>query len=176
MPYSRDVFASQMPAIDAFVKHLVCHRVLNQYIGRLPKQAFWSLTSDAHLLEAIICWCKVFGAKGTNETHWQQLDKADVAKLKDSFRSELQKQLGLDMKAWSAYHTEVTDFRNRFAAHSEIGFSQPVPRLDTALKIAYFYDDWVRGAISPDTLDDPPLRDLASGFENITDVYLASIV
>lgn len=69
MPYSRDVFAALMPQVDAFVKHLLCHRALQRNGRALSEQPFWSLTSDAHLLQAVASWCEVFGATGTNPVH-----------------------------------------------------------------------------------------------------------
>lgn len=161
MSYSRNVFACLMPQIDSFVKHLLCHRAVQRKGGELLNHPFWSLTSDAHLLQAIVAWCKVFGATGTNETHWQNLATTDAAELRDSFRAALFSELGLNAEAWSAYHTEVTDFRNKYAAHTEGGFSMPVPKLDLALDIALLFDRWVRVVISPDTLAERPLFELA---------------
>lgn len=161
MPYSRDVLASLIPQVDAFVKHLLCHRAIRRG-DRLPKHIFWSLTSDAHLLQAVVCWCKVFGATGTNDTHWHHLDKAEVGKLQEGFRAELQAVLGLDKNTWAAYQKEVTGFRNNYAAHTKIGFSAPVPKLDLALDIAYLFDHWVRAVIAPDTLEEKPLEELAA--------------
>lgn len=175
MTYNRDVFANLMPQIDAFVKHLVCHRAIQRQSDRLPKCIYWSLTSNAHLLQAIVCWCKVFGATGMNDTHWLNLNPTEATKLRDSFRNGLHSTLGLDLAAWDAYGKEVTNFRNGYAAHTEIRFSQPVPDLDLAMKIAFFFDDWVRLVIAPNTLDEPRLEDLAGELQTTMEVYVASL-
>lgn len=175
MPYSREVFAALMPQVDAFVKHLLCHRALQRKGRALLKQPFWSLTSDAHLLQAVVSWCKVFGASGTNPVHWQHLDTADVRALRDGFRCALSSELGLSGEAWSAYHTEVTDFRNKYAAHTEIGFSAPIPKLDLAMDIAFLFDRWVRDLIAPDKLEEPPLSELAAQLAGDLEAHIESI-
>jgi hypothetical protein len=51
-------------------------------------------------------------------------------------------------------------FRNKYVAHHELGHSEPVPKLDRALELAFYYDDWIREVIFPDIFDEPPLRQL----------------
>jgi hypothetical protein len=51
-------------------------------------------------------------------------------------------------------------FRNKYVAHHELGYSQPVPELDRALQVAFYYDDWIREVIFPDIFDELPLRQL----------------
>jgi hypothetical protein len=51
-------------------------------------------------------------------------------------------------------------FRNKYVAPHELGHFQPVPKLDRALEVAFYYDDWIRKAIFPDIFDEPPLREL----------------
>ena len=55
----------------------------------------------------------------------------------------------------------MTDFRNKYAAHRELEFNSPVPNFDTALAVAYYYDNWVRRVISPDTFAEPQLDSFA---------------
>lgn len=175
MSYSRTVFASLMPQLDAFAKHLLCHRAIQQKGGGLIEHVFWSLTSNAHLLQAIVCWCKVFGATGTNETHWHELAATDVAELRESFCAELSSKLGLDKPAWRAYHKEVKDFRDKYVAHTEIGFIAPVPQLDVALNIAFVFDQWVRDVIAPDLLDERPLEELVGELRENLESHIESL-
>jgi hypothetical protein len=49
-------------------------------------------------------------------------------------------------------------FRDKFVAHRELDFFEPVPNFDTALAVAYYYDKWVREIIAPATLAEPPLK------------------
>ena len=46
-------------------------------------------------------------------------------------------QPGLDQQAWKSYWREVVDFRNNYAVHRALGFSNPVPNFDMALKVVY---------------------------------------
>jgi hypothetical protein len=52
----------------------------------------------------------------------------------------------------------VVDFRNKYAVHRELEFKDPVPKFETALTVAYYYDAWVRRIISPASFDEPPLE------------------
>jgi hypothetical protein len=52
----------------------------------------------------------------------------------------------------------IVDFRNKYAVHRELEFNRQVPKFDEALTVAYYYDTWVRGIISPASLDEPPLE------------------
>jgi len=55
----------------------------------------------------------------------------------------------------------MINFRNNYAAHRALGFSSPVPNFDLALRVAYFYDDWIREVISPDSFYEPSLKESA---------------
>lgn len=57
----------------------------------------------------------------------------------------------------------MCDFRNKYVAHYEMDFSQPVPDFDIALRIAYAYDKWIRDIIHPDVYGRPKLKE---EFEN----------
>lgn len=175
MAYSQAVFASLMPQVDGFVKHLLCHRAVKRKGGALLEQPFWRLTSDAHLLQAVVSWCKVFGAPGTNEVHWWHLNETEDVALKESFRAALSSQLGMSLEAWSAYRTEVTDFRNKYVAHTEIGFNAPVPKLDLAMAIAFLFDRWVRDVIAPDVLEERPLNELAAQLASDLEAHIESL-
>ena len=55
---------------------------------------------------------------------------------------------------WDAYQKEMILFRNGYAAHRNLGHSQPVPVLDRALQVALHYDTWIRKVIAPDQWDE----------------------
>jgi hypothetical protein len=160
MQYRREVFVEQVPLVDKFVKHLIHHRALRPWIAPTKTHlatSFWSDTSDAHLFQAIINWCKVFGSDSLNQTHWKALSPSDAKALRATFRDDLFASTSMDATEWDAYQTEVTSFRNSYAAHRDLGFSQPVPLLDRALEVALHYDKWIRKVIAPDQLDELPL-------------------
>lgn len=148
--FNEEVFINQFPLVKRFVYHIVYYRALSKELSRRElKSEFWILTIDAHLLQAAILWCMVFGADGTNPTHWKQLSKAEAKSLQKSFRDGLTRQTGLTWPEWNSYWKQMTGFRNGFAAHRELNYQNPIPRFDTAMEVAYFYDVWIRRVISP---------------------------
>jgi hypothetical protein len=159
--YRLEVFVEQLPLVDLFVKHLIHHRSLKPWLARTKvKSSFWSDTSNAHLLQAVIYWCKVFGSDGANPTHWKKLSPGDCEEIQKSFRAGLYSSLRVTPAEWLSYWEEVLSFRNKYVAHHELEHSQPVPILDRALELAFYYDDWIRKAIAPDILYEKPLREL----------------
>jgi hypothetical protein len=159
MQYNDEVFMNQFPLVKRFVYHLIYYRVLGKaYNTHELKCEFWSHTIDAHLLQAVNHWCMVFGSDGCNPTHWKNLSKSNLDNLKRSFRDGLRDKMGLSDTEWNKYWKELTDFRNKYAAHRELTFSKPIPNFDMALKIAYYYDYWIREIISPDIFEEPFLE------------------
>jgi hypothetical protein len=159
MSYKSEVFMSQFPVVKRFVYHLIYYRTLSKaYSDTNIQNEFWTLTIDAHLLQATIYWCMVFGSDGCNPTHWKHLSPDQSETLHQSFRDGLFQQTGLDQQAWESYWKEIVNFRDNYAAHRALGFSSPVPYFDIAHKVVYYYDNWVRTVISPDIFDEPLLE------------------
>lgn len=151
MNHKPEVFQNQFPIVKWFVYHLTYYRALsNGYKEHQLQNEFWTLTIDAHLLRAAINWCMVFGSDKSNPTHWNQ-----------NFREGLFKATGLNQNTWQQYWKSMTYFRNKYAAHRELPFTSPVPVFDTALAVAYYYDNWVRKIISPATFEEPTLESFA---------------
>jgi hypothetical protein len=162
MNYEQDVFMHQYSIVDCFIYHLTYHRTLNKgYTERRLHNRFWHMTIEAHLFAATMNWCMVFGSHGCNQTHWKQLSSNEQEGLAKSFREGLFQELDLDQITWDQYWKSIKDFRDKFVAHREIHFSEPVPNFDTALDVAYYYDKWVRQIISPAILAEPPLKTIA---------------
>lgn len=167
--YESAVFREPFPIVKRFVCHLIYYRVLhNAYKESKLKSEFWTLTIDAHLLQAAIYWCMVFGSDGCNATHWKRLSTNDFGVLQQSFRNGLFKQTGLDRQQWKQYWNDMTGFRNNYAAHRELGSRAIVPNFDAALTVVYYYDQWVRKVISPDSFAEPLLKAYASKLEQST--------
>lgn len=159
MDYKPEVFLEQFPIVKRFVYHLVYYRELKAVHDRVKLQSeFWTHTIDAHLLQAAIHWCMVFGSHGCNQTHWKNLSNTDSEKLQESFRNGLPKETGLATAEWQKYWDAMNDFRGKYAAHRELNFCEPVPDFTSALKVAYYYDHWIRDVISPDIFEEPPLE------------------
>ncbi len=163
MTYRKEVFVEQVRLIDCFARHLVHHRTIKANLASdRPPSWFWSDTCDAHLLQASIYWCMVFGSHGANETHLRHLVVEQADELQRSFRERLLAVLRITESEWRSYRDEVLAFRNKYAAHRALGPKPPVPTFDRALETAFCYDEWVREVIYPDLLDGPPLRKLVN--------------
>jgi hypothetical protein len=159
MEYNDEIFIEQFQIVKAFLYHLTCYRELcRTYKALNLKSEFWTHTIDAHLLQACILWCMVFGSHGCNPTHWKNLCDQDRASLENSFREGLYKNTELTQEKWDAYWKEMNEFRGGYAAHRDVNYSKPVPLFETAEEVAFYYDTWIREIIKPDIFDEPPLQ------------------
>jgi hypothetical protein len=166
MHYNVEVFVQQFPIVKRFVYHLTYYReLLNLHRTLQLKSEFWTCTIDAHLLQAAILWCMIFGAHGCNPVHWKKLSEGESKELEESFRQGLLAQTGMTEAKWKNYWDDMTDFRNKYAAHRELDYEEPVPEFDSALKVAYYYDRWIREVISPDIFEEPPLERFAEALK-----------
>lgn len=159
MHYEQEVFTTQFPIAKRFIYHLAYYKTLiAAYRAHGLQSEFWATTINAHLLQAAILWCNVFGSDGSSRIHWKHLSKVESNKLQTSFRKGLPQWIGLGWPQWQAYWREMTGFRNQYAAHREqYEYKKKVPNFDTALKVIDYYDNWVRKVISPDILEEPLL-------------------
>ena len=163
MQYKEEIFREQFPLLKYFVCNLTYYRELHdKYHESGLKSPFWTLTIDAHLLQAVNYWCMVFGSEGCNPTHWKHLSEDKVDPLRESFRQSLFRQTNFTASTWEQYWSEMLDFRNKYAAHRELNYKTPIPYFDHALEVAYAYDEWIRDIISPDVLEEPLLRESAT--------------
>jgi hypothetical protein len=159
MEYNDEIFREQFPIVKDFLYHLTCYRELHRTYKDLNVESeFWTYTIDAHLQQACILWCMVFGSHGCNPTHWKKLCDQDRIKLENSFRQGLFKHTELTQEKWDAYWKEINDFRGGYVAHRELNYSKPVPDFKLAQEVAYFYDEWIRMVIAPDVFEAPPLK------------------
>ena len=167
MEYDESVFTQQFPLVKRFVYHLAYYRLLIAAYNRFQLRCeFWTHTIDAHILQAAIQWCKVFGSEGCNPTHWKMLSKGESKAFQQSFRQGLLTETDFSsLQEWKQYWSAVNAFRNRYAAHSELEFREPVPDFGPALQVSFFYDRWVRRVISPDSFAEPPLEETAEALK-----------
>lgn len=160
MEYNADVFCEQFPIVKQFLYHLTCYRELHRVYQEISlKSEFWTHTIDAHILQAAILWCMVFGSDGCNPTHWKELCKQDAEALKDRFRQGLFKETGLTQETWDTYWEKMNRFRGGYAAHRELNYSHLLPDFTIAQEVSYFYDKWIREIIEPDVFDEPSLKE-----------------
>lgn len=160
MKYNSDIFVTQFPIAKRFLYHLIYYRELHKaYQSSGLKSEFWAHTIDAHLLQAAMHWCMIFGSDGCQPTHWKKLSIDETASLEDSFRQGLFKKTTLTPERWRTFWRSMNDFRNQYAAHREIEFNNPVPDFSIALEVVFYYDEWIRDVILPDFMEEPPLKD-----------------
>ena len=165
--YSPEIFVEQFPLVKLFLYHITYFREINDsYKTTQSKSVFWTYTINAHLLQATMTWCMVFGAEGCNQTHWKKLSSEECEILQSSFRNRLSESIDLSMEQWNDYWLKVTTFRNKYVAHRELNYDYPVPNFSNAIKVALFYDKWIRELISPDILEEPSLKDFVSDLKS----------
>lgn len=177
MKYNADMFVEQFPIVKRFVYHLVYHQEISRaYSESRLRSSFWTHTSDAHLLQAAIQWCMVFGADGCNPTHWKKLSEGNPGELQDSFRDELPRHVGISYLEFQRYWDKVNYFRNNYAAHRELKYRDPVPTFSLALRVAFFYDHWIRKVISPDMFKEPSLEESVAKLQRALPPLLATLM
>lgn len=165
--YSSEIFVEQFPLVQLFLHHVIYFRELKKaYASSGLESWFWTYTMNAHLLQAAITWCMVFGSDGCNQTHWKKLSLKDCQDLQSSFRKRLQEATGLSLAAWNEYWSEMSEFRNKYVAHRELQYDKPVPDFSNAINVAFFYDRWIREIIAPDYLDFPSLEDFGAKLQS----------
>jgi len=145
--YKIEILEKQYGLVRDFLHHYITFKELQKNHEKFRGSIFWKLTSDAHLLQAILLWTTVFGSFN-NEVHLNKLDSEDRAK--NDFNTKLLIHLNLSEEEWKAYRKSMIDFRNTFIAHRNPKFSNPVPILDVAYKCAIFYDEWIEEYVKPD--------------------------
>lgn len=175
--YRREVFVEQIPLVYSFTKHLLHHRTLMAvFTGKQFRSSFWVDTADAHLLQACIHWCMVFGNYDSNKTHWHNLAVGPASALRESFRKGISEHLGITEAEWKIYWDEMVGFRDQYIAHRDFAIQRPVPVLERALEAAFFYDSWVRQLIAPDILDERPLMELYAELKDIVALEVEAAV
>ena len=162
MKYDVEVFRNQYPIVEQFLRNFVCYRELCEaYLAVDLTSAFWTWTINAHICEATIQWCMVFGSDGNNPTHWKKLCVTEQQNdFEEAFRNGLYQSTDLTPETWPSYGEQMRNFRGQYVAHRELAIPVPVPDLDTARKVVFFYDKWIRDLILPEVTEKPLLEDL----------------
>ena len=163
MGYAFEVFRNQYPVVVFFVQHLAYNRGLKA-AGDSPTacKAFWTATMDGHLKIATMAWCNVFGSRKEN-MHWAKTPTGDIVpQAQQDFRHRVLSKTGFTQEQWETYHKQMLDFRDKYVAHFDIlePFDGPVPLFDSALHVAYAYQEWIRELIRPALLNQPTLSSL----------------
>jgi hypothetical protein len=145
--FNEQVLGLQYPVVALFVRHLAYARGLQTTIDNLTNhREFWGVTASAHLELATVAWCKVFGSYN-EKTHWKKTLTDNIEEqASEDFRRRVLSKTSLTQKQWDAYHKKMLSLRDRFIAHLDLSnpFNEPAPLFDTALQVAYAYQEWVK--------------------------------
>ncbi|QBQ97869.1 hypothetical protein [Paraburkholderia pallida] len=121
--------------IWSFVRLVTLKRVLHEAVPD-TKVDFWRITMGASLDYGLIEWCKIFGSR-RDDTHWT---KVVPDNQHDAFRTGLYTAVGKTADEWDAYHAEMKDYRDKLAAHIDLGGNVAnYPSFDAALAAALYY-------------------------------------
>lgn len=165
MRYQKEIFVEQYPLVDSFTKHLVCYRVIRSNLENLRQgTSFWSDTSTAHLLQASISWCMLFGSDGQNGTHWKKLDLG-MAMSKRTFGNAYSRLSPSLRSSGSPTGKRWWIFETTTAPTGRCVSNALCQCLTSLWRSLFFYDSWVRDVIQPDVLDEPPLKQLVDDFQ-----------
>lgn len=147
----------QHGVLVSFIHHLAYYKVLFlHYKASDNKSEFWKWTIDAHLNNAIVDWCMVFGTDA-NEVHWKNVLLDDHYRA--DFLHSLKSVTGMDKMQFRRFWVEITEFRNKYATHRNTSDAYPsVPYMDKACCVAICYDDCLRTKIV-DIIYEPSLRE-----------------
>ena len=119
----------------SFVRLVTLKRVLHEVVPD-TKLDLWRIMMGASLDYGLIEWCKIFGSRA-DDTHWTNLVPKD---RHDAFRDGLHKAVGKTAAEWDAYHTEMKEYRDKLAAHIDLGGNVAnYPSFDAALAAAFYY-------------------------------------
>ncbi|MGE1163213.1 hypothetical protein ACQJ0Y_07890 [Peribacillus simplex] len=137
-----DILIRQVPILRDFLYHYSTYKELIHNVENLsgPK-LFWKFTADAHLLTFVNYWCMVFGSKG-NPTHYSKVDFTEEYDYVP-FQEYFLEALDMTHEDYEKYWQAMKGFRDKFSAHREIGYKEPVPYFDIAHKVALHYVSWL---------------------------------
>ncbi len=146
MEYSLEVLSKQKDIVACFVQHLAYARGVRAAMEVFTEYSqFWEATASAHLGQALVEWCKVFGSYG-EKTHWTKIFVGDAGKQAiEEFCRGIPTKTDLTKPEWKAYYKKMRSLRDTFVAHHDLSkaFSEPIQSFDAALQVAYSYQEWV---------------------------------
>lgn len=162
MEYNIVIFKRLYPVLQDFLYHYINYKEMIKVIDELPgEKEFWVRSCDANLKIAVTSWCMIFGAEKSNPTHWKRVCEQDKEDNIKEFRKYILNKGNLNKYQWDKHWNQIVSFRNRFIVHRELDFNDSVPYLETAKKVAIWFDLWIREKIKPDYLDFETLERLS---------------
>jgi hypothetical protein len=144
--FNEDILGKQFYCMHYFARILTYSREIRKRIDNIEcsKKEKWFLveTLNTHLSMSVVEWCKIFGTDD-NEIHWKKAVITNSKKFQDEFRLKIHETTKLSHKEWENYHSEMIGFRNKYVAHYDKNYKDPVPKMDNALTVAFAFDEWL---------------------------------
>ncbi|WP_042304221.1 hypothetical protein [Paraburkholderia kururiensis] len=130
-----DPIETHIQTVWSFVRLAMLKRVLHEVVPDTQLD-LWRIMMGASLDYGLIEWCKIFGSRA-DDTHWT---KVVPDNQRDAFRTGLYAAVGKTPDEWDAYHTEMKEYRDKYAAHIDFsGKAANFPDFDPALAASYHY-------------------------------------
>ncbi|QLK09429.1 hypothetical protein BMG_6204 (plasmid) [Priestia megaterium] len=162
-----------------FVCHYLSYKRFHSKRDELKgEKGFWVHTVNAHIMVCFNFWCMIFGSENNNNLHWKNLN-FNIENIQNVFEEKLLKELSLTQNEWKNLRRSIITFRNKYIAHRDIGYKEPVPYLDNAYKAIIIYSNWLREDVlvySDMLVSGVTLEQIASLHENMIDQTLIHIV
>ena len=119
-----------------FARNLAYHRARHS-ANQLIDGEFW-ISVDANFIDiAVLEWCKVLG------DYRAQHEFNNIFQNPQFFLCNLLEYININNEDWIAYVSKVRRYRDKFLAHLDSDGEMCIPELETALKAAQFYYDWI---------------------------------
>lgn len=132
--------------------HIQSYRVIKKCFAKLAgDKEFWAYTCDAHLLNATLCWCKIFGSN-SEHTHWKKIFIESERTFTKKIFCEYLKKKGIDAKEWETVHKVILKFRNEYVAHTS-NYDDIVPYFNKASRVLHIFDEWLRKTLRYDKFE-----------------------
>src|SRR5262245_50932411 len=152
MDFNKEVLASQLPMVTAFIQQLAYFRGLKRALAQVPEyRIFWTVTLNNHLKQATVDWCKVFGSP-KEDIHWSKTPTMNaLGQASQDFQRRVLAKTGFTLKQWEHYRKTMLAMRDKYVAHLDLKkpITENVPLFDAALQVAYGYQEWVRQLLKP---------------------------
>ncbi|NLD19153.1 MAG: hypothetical protein GX663_02760 [Clostridiales bacterium] len=135
--------ASILYLLKDFLYHVEAFRCINSKIDELPgEREFWVYTNDAHIMNAVICWCKVF-ANYKDKTYWDKIFHNSKSDDAGKMFFGILNEHGISEEKYKELRKQMKEFRDKYIAHSD-NYKSPVPHLDCACEVVFCFDILLR--------------------------------
>jgi hypothetical protein len=165
--------------MNDFICHYLSYKKLHsKRDGLKGEKGFWVHTVNAHIMVSCSYWCMIFGSEKNNDLHWKNLS-FNLNKDQNGFENKLLKELSISQDEWGKVRKSIMTFRNKYIAHRDIEYREPVPYLENAYKAIMIYSDWLREDIlrfSDILTFGATLEQIASLHENMINQTLSHLV